>query len=145
MRQRGVVQAWLTLPGLIREILAELRLLREFLGLLARPPIEAVVCACGHTSTSYATDPGSNTRTCLACYNAARTAERQAATDRYRESIRSSVRSTQETLDERRRRLDETQDQPRNRALREGLLVDIRTLEIALVVEQARLGSTEMT
>lgn len=144
MRERGVGwRAWWQLPALIREILAELRLLREYLGLLARPPIEPVVCACGHTSTSYATDPGSNTRTCLACYNAARSAERRAATERYRIGIQSVVRTTEETLADRRRRLEDIPDQPRNRVLREGLLGDIRTLEATLAAEQARLGATE--
>ena len=51
------------------------------------------------------------------------------------------VRTTTEALADRRRRLDETQDQPRNRSLREGLLAEIRTLESTLAGEQARLGA----
>ena len=139
--ERGVIRAWIDLPALIREILAELRLLREYLGLLARPPIEPVVCACGHTSTSYATDPLSTTRTCLDCYNAERAAARNAAIARHREGVLAVVRTTEEALADRRRRLEMTPDQPRNRSLRDGLLAEIRTLEATLVMEQARLGA----
>jgi len=45
------------------------------------------------------------------------------------------------SLAARRRTLEETPDQPRNRTLREGLRVDIQVLEANLAVERAKIGT----